>query len=893
MANVTLHNFNRGRISRLGLGRTDLDRVKLSSETQTNWMPRALGSMMLRPGLGYLGSIRNNVECRIVPFVFQSTDTALLELTTTAMRVWIDGSVVTRSSALSTISNGTFSSDLTSWTDADESGATSTWTDAASTGSGYMALYGTRYSRARRRQTVSASSGAQNLSLHIERGPVFLRVGSSTGADDYLSERTLRSGHYSLSIVTTGNYFLELSGNTEYPALVDSVSVESSGHMIVDTPWSSTDLTNLRWSQSNDVVFIACRDVPQKRIERHSTESWAVVDYVANDGPFRNVNVTATRLTPSGLSGEVTVSSDRPFFSQGNAGGLIQITSVGQSVSATFTAPSQASDSIRVSGVGSGRTFTIFISTATSANTILIQRSIGEEGSWQVVGGLGYTSSTSETYTDGLDNQIVFYRLYSPSSASTNTTAAGQLTYSGGGVSGVVRVASAISSTQASCIVLSRLGSTAASELWSEGDWSPLRGYPSAVALHEGRVFWAGKSKLWGSVSDNFESFDADSTDLGDAGPINLNIASGSNETIDWLLSLTRLMMGSPLSEAQAKTSSLEEPLTPTNFALRDISTQGSASVQAVKIDQRAIFVQASQSRIMEIVLGQSQLDYDTIDRSVLIPEIGEPAITRLVVQRQPDTRVHFVRSDGTVAVLLSDPVENILCWLDVETNGVVEESAVLPGAVEDEVFYVVRREVNGSTVRYLEKWALESEARGGPTNKMADSFIVQNSTATTTVSGLDHLVGSSVIAWGSTDDLGSYTVSTTGTITLSAASTTTVVGLPYYGTFVSSKLAYAAPSGGSALTARKKLSHLGVILADTHSQGLRYGPSTDRLQNLPRIERGQSVSTGRVWSDYDNDPVIFPGSWDTDSRLCLLSAAPRPVTVLAAVIGMETREKS
>ena len=40
--------FNRGRISRLALARTDFARTQFSAEIQTNWMPRALGSMMLR-----------------------------------------------------------------------------------------------------------------------------------------------------------------------------------------------------------------------------------------------------------------------------------------------------------------------------------------------------------------------------------------------------------------------------------------------------------------------------------------------------------------------------------------------------------------------------------------------------------------------------------------------------------------------------------------------------------------------------------------------------------------------------------------------------------------------------------------------------------------------------
>jgi len=47
------------------------------------------------------------------------------------------------------------------------------------------------------------------------------------------------------------------------------------------------------------------------------------------------------------------------------------------------------------------------------------------------------------------------------------------------------------------------------------------------------------------------------------------------------------------------------------------------------------------------------------------------------------------------------------------------------------------------------------------------------------------------------------------------------------------------------------------------------------------------------VWESYDQDAVEFPGEYDTDSRICLEANAPRPCTVLAAVLGMQTNDKT
>ena len=50
----TLLAFNRGVISSRGLARVDLDRMAMSAEIQSNFIPRVLGSMMLRQGMEYI-----------------------------------------------------------------------------------------------------------------------------------------------------------------------------------------------------------------------------------------------------------------------------------------------------------------------------------------------------------------------------------------------------------------------------------------------------------------------------------------------------------------------------------------------------------------------------------------------------------------------------------------------------------------------------------------------------------------------------------------------------------------------------------------------------------------------------------------------------------------------
>jgi hypothetical protein len=416
-------------------------------------------------------------------------------------------------------------------------------------------------------------------------------------------------------------------------------------------------------------------------------------------------------------------------------------------------------------------------------------------------------------------------------------------------------------------------------------------------------MWWAGKDRMWGSISDSFASFDDEFE--GDAGPINRSIGSGPVDTINWLLPLQRLVVGADAEIRSARSSSFDEPLTPTNFNLKGVATEGSAAIGAIKVGTSGVFVAGV--RFYEAAYDSGSYDYAASEISQLVPEIGEPGIVRVVVQHKPEKRIHAVRSDGTVAVMVYDKQEEVSCWIDVETpgaGGFVEDAVVLPGEIEDQVYYTVRRTVGG-TVRYHEKFALESECRGFPEARLADSHIVFSGAATDTITGLGHLEGEEVVCWGwNTDtpftnadgdeigrDMGTFTV-TSGAITgLTDDVTDAVVGAGYDAQYKSTKLAYGV-DGGSALTMKKKVSQLGLIARWLHALGLRYGPDFDHLDDLPQVVRGVTIDAHDMRSAYDDEQFAFDGEWDTDSRVCLEASAPKPATVLALVVALEANVK-
>lgn len=883
---VSLNAFNRGLISPLALARTDIDRTALSAETMTNWMPRNLGSMMLRPGSEYIGSTLSDNAAKCIPFVYSSDDTAIIEITNIRVRVWVDDEVISRPSVSSAVSNGLFLTNLTNWTDRDESGGTSAWVTG-----GYMGLTGNGTASAIREQEITVAAGDQGtehaLYIVVQTGPVRLRVGSSSGDDDYISETYLGAGQHSLALTPTGNFFIEFAHSGKHQALVSSCTISSSGDMLITSPWETSDLDNIRYDQSGDVVYVAADDVQQYKIERRGTRSWSVVKYLPNDGPFNTINTGPITITPANISGSSSLSASAALFKSTDVGRLFRLTSSGQTVEADVVAENNYTNAIRVTGVTSSRIFTI-IRNGTWVATVTLQRSLtSDSGPWEDV--TTYTTNATITYDDGLDNQIAWYRIGVKTGDFTSGTVELTLDYAIGSIDGICRINEFTNSTSVKVDILTDFGNTDATADWYAGSWSNRSGYPSSVALAEGRLGWAGKDKVWLSASDDYESFD----DLyaGDSDTIVRTIGSGPVATINWMVATRRLIFGSDGAVYTMRSSSEDEPLTPTNAHIKSFSTHGSAAVNAEKLDNSAIFIQRGGTRVMEAAMGDD-FDYSANDLTTFYPEAGSSEIVRIGVQMQPDIRIHCVRSDGDVSIMLHDKAENVSCWVTYSSAGSVEDVVVLPGAAgdgEDAVYYVVNRTINGSTVRYLEKWALESQCQGSTVNRQLDCFETYTS-AGSTVTGLDHLEGETVTAWGDGANKGTATVSG-GSATFSEALGDACVGLSYTAQFKSSKLAYASGLG-TALAQKKNVTTLGVILRNTHYQGLEYGPDFTNMDNLPLMSKGAEISEDTVHSTFDEESFSFPGNWDTDSRLCLQATSPNPVTILAAIIGLETHDR-
>jgi hypothetical protein len=685
--------------------------------------------------------------------------------------------------------------------------------------------------------------------------------------------------------------------------------------MTLPTIWLEADLDKMRFAQSADVVFVACDGYRPQRIERRSARSWSVVNYAPDSGPFTIGRTREVKLTPSVTEGNGTLTSSASFFNADHVGTIFTLFHEGFECSTQLSAAGQYTDSFKVTGVGEGANYNdrdwTYTVTGTWAGTLNWQRSFdGEDTGYKLFrkadgsAAVDITANVANVINqDSDDNAEIWYKLGFAEGAYTSGTATVAIDYDGSGGDGACRVVGFTNDTTVSIEVLTPFKGTSASDDWRESEWSAANIYPSAVTFAEGRLWWSGSDRLWGSVSDDFENWD-DATE-GDSGPISRSIATGGVNDTQWLLTLQRLLIGTEGAVSTCKSSSLDEPLTPDNLSIKDCSSTGCASVDPVKVDQRGIFVDRSGTALFELSFDGASGDYNATQLSKLATELFSTGVKAMSVQRRPDTRIWVVMEDGSCVCVVYEPLEEVLAFIPIETDGEFESVAVLPATTQDRVYFVVNRTIGGSTVRYIEKMAKDSEVKPSTTAKVMDAFKSgTNSPASTTIAVGTHLAGESVVVWADSAPLVetvsgrtvplTYTVDASGNITVASAVTDWVAGLAYTARYKSARLAYGAERG-TAMLQKKKVNKLGLLMTDFVRAGVRYGSvfdDSDRpLYPLPILKDGITASSIVLSDIQDEEPVVFPGEWSTDSRVCIEIASPNTATILGLVMEVETHD--
>lgn len=103
----------------------------------------------------------------------------------------------------------------------------------------------------------------------------------------------------------------------------------------IATPYPASDIFELKFSQSADVLYITHNDYRPRTLTRTGHASWTLALYSLQDGPFLPVNDDTTwTMTPSGTTGTITLTSSKDLFESGHVGAVFRLRHNGKSVKA-------------------------------------------------------------------------------------------------------------------------------------------------------------------------------------------------------------------------------------------------------------------------------------------------------------------------------------------------------------------------------------------------------------------------------------------------------------------------------------------------------------------------------------------------------------------------------
>lgn len=747
----------------------------------------------------------------------------------------------------------------------------SSFTATGATGGAFVCEAGD-YAIGRSSVTTAAPTSEVSFKFSVARRPLFLRVGSTAGGQEIVEDIEFPPGDY-VHTFTPGvsPYYLEFQLREVGQATLSGLARVAPGLLSLPTPFEGTTLRSIRSEQSLNVMWLADGRTKPRVLARFGTSSWGMRLFQPADGPFEDNEASGITLTPSARTGTSVITASGPVFKATDAGSLIRLTQAGQFETASGGALDAVTDAIRVSGTGAAaRTFYYAIS-GTFTASVTLQRSVGSETNWTDV--TTVTGATSTSLNDGLDGQIVYYRL--KVTAYTSGTAVMQLTYSGGVTNGIGRIFTVDADNAVTVDVLEPFATTSATSIWARGSWSDRFGWPNCPALFDGRLSFLRGGRRWQSVSDDYESFDLGSeADRSISGTI-----PGQMNLPRWAKARDRLMIGTGGGEGYISAGRDDEVMTPDNARARIRTDRGSIDADAALVDGSPAFIHRSGRKINLMVwdgAGYSLVNLSRLHRD--IAGVGTGSLLELAYQHEPEPRLYAVRSDGECATMLLSVAEQTGGWSRIDPTGTdakIESVCVVPGTPEDHVYRVVSRTIGGSTVRYVEKQARERWTSSSAAWRL-EAALEYSGASTSTLTGLDHLEGQSVYVWGNGRISGPHTVSG-GSVTTSFAVTYAIVGLKYQGFYKGPR----APN----ITKSKKIERLGLVLHNTVGGGVSWGQDFTEMSTL-EDRSTEDATYDSVLPVYSED-VDFPlsGSWTNDARVCVRFEGVGPATILGLAV--------
>lgn len=565
----------------------------------------------------------------------------------------------------------------------------------------------------------------------------------------------------------------------------------------ITTPYTNGAWQSLRATQSDDMVILWHPNFPPyvvfAPIDGGNLFTFNKAQFI--DGPYLDPPTDGSYLTPTGLSGSVTLALGYPAWSSGTtyANGTLFVNNT-QTRGAAYSTKVQYNNGAVVSSGGNyyvsiadantnhsppnatwWKAITIngFVSTDVGRSI----RLLSEPALWVV--GTAYSTGDLVKYQGAYYSALVGSTGKVPGTDATNWGVAANAAKWTWGIITAASTTSLTVAIQGDPILYNQNILT-----WRLGVFSDTTGYASCGAFHEGRL-WTG-----GAVKNRFDTsgatgniFDFTPTapdgTVSDANGLSYTLKSKQRNQILWMTpALGGLLMGTSQCEWLVQSSANNDPITPTNIQAHDHTSLGSANVEAVRCGSTVAFVQRYGNQVLEYLADLFSGKPAGKNLAVRAKHLTGAGITRIGYQQELVPVLWCLTADGKLlgttykreSLMVSQP-PNFNGWHRHDLGSGFKVIDLVVGSSPGGLYETATIMTQDPATGYCRVEALTEMFQ--ETSNIFDSWFVDcglqpsgitpatvNAITGVRIGGLGHLEGKTIDVFLAGLDLGSYTIS-------------------------------------------------------------------------------------------------------------------------------------
>jgi hypothetical protein len=392
----------------------------------------------------------------------------------------------------------------------------------------------------------------------------------------------------------------------------------------------------------------------------------------------------------------------------------------------------------------------------------------------------------------------------------------------------------------------------------AEDVWSSTRGWPRTCTFHESRLWFGGSlsrpSTLWGSRVNDLFNFDKGRA-RDDEG-IDVTLFTDQVNSINGIISNKALQIFTSGAEFYMP----ESPVTPSNVAIKAQTNLGSKRVRPVSLEGVTLFLQRTGRALYQFQFLNDFQSNESRSVSLLAPHLINDPVQMSVSRGSTETDanyVYLVSSDGNLTVFNTQILEGVQAFTNWKTQGDIKSCAV----VSDEIYTLVNRSIDGSSVYYVERENLSMNT---------DAAVISTVNGDT-LTGLDHLEGETVKVKAD-GAVQSDQIVSGGSISISRVASVIEAGLEYQPRIQTMPFNLQLKNGPNAAQ-KKRIMRCAVQIYESNGVVINDQQLSDRSTGVNQFD-APIPQTGFK--------RIYLSGWSLEASIVISQSTPMPMTVLA-----------